>query len=33
MDRLELVELIWQQAQDDSVLYQRLRLQAATAST
>ncbi len=32
MDRLELVELIWQQAQDDPVLYQRLRLQAATAS-
>ncbi|MEV0089881.1 hypothetical protein [Saccharopolyspora sp. NPDC050642] len=27
-----LVDLIWQQAQDDPVLYQRLRLQAATAS-
>ncbi|MEV6231049.1 hypothetical protein AB0L88_24610 [Saccharopolyspora shandongensis] len=32
LDRLELVDLIWQQAQDDPVLYQRLRLQAATAS-
>ncbi|WP_190818836.1 SWIM zinc finger family protein [Saccharopolyspora pogona] len=32
LDQSELVDLIWQQAQDDPALYQRLRLLAATTS-